>query len=168
MKRKEDGDGEKCACQPTTYVVPTNLCAVSTSHWHKHIQKGNINTAASGKPKIIGIVCVYCTVQYVFYVEVRRALFLHRNLEGSDDMLKPAGDCGGIGWLLIGYSRETKASLSFSQALFHLARFPCQPPSDSLSSPLPTSPPSSLSSSLSLSLPPVSTLRKKAISSSQE
>lgn len=41
------------------------------------------------------VVYVYCKAQCVFYVEVRRALFLHSNPEGSDDTLKPAGDCGG-------------------------------------------------------------------------
>lgn len=49
--------------------------------------------------RLCNIHCVLCmfSAQHsaLFYVEVRRALFLHNNPEGSDDTPKPAGDCGG-------------------------------------------------------------------------
>jgi len=58
--------------------------------------QGNISIKALNKlKKKEHALYVYCRVQCVFYVEVKGALFLHSNPEGSDDTLKPAGDCGG-------------------------------------------------------------------------
>lgn len=66
-------------------------CSVWISNIKTEINKETNNIAVWRQP-LTGSVC---QAQCVFYVELREALFLHSNPEGSDDTFKFAGDCRG-------------------------------------------------------------------------